>query len=170
MAIIRPETEADYAQVRRIHEQAFGRPDEAEVVESLRPKAGLVLSLVAIRKGEPVAHAFFSRVVIECESGFDRGVALAPLGVLPEHQRTGLGTDLVRHGIAALKNRRHGVMVVLGEPGFYERFGFKPAVRFGLRCTFPVPPECFMALPLDAGWCGAGGLVRYAPPFELLAG
>lgn len=168
MAIVRPETEADYALVRRIHEQAFGRPDEADLVEDMRPKVGTILSLVAIRKGQPVAHALFSRVVIECESGFDRGVALAPLGVLPEHQRTGLGTDLVRHGIAALKNRRHGIMVVLGEPRFYDRFGFKPALTFGLRSSFPAPPDYFLALPLDPGWCGSGGLVRYAPAFDLL--
>lgn len=166
MAIIRPEIETDFPIVRRIHQQAFGRDQEADIVEDMRHRAGAILSLVAVRRGEPVAHAFFSRVIIECESGFDRGVGLAPIGVLPEHQRTGLGTDLIRHALAALKNRRHGVMVVLGDPAFYKRFGFKPAVTFGLRCSYEVPAGYFMALPLDTGWCGAGGLVRYAPAFD----
>ncbi len=166
MAIIRPECEADYPDVRRIHEQAFGRTAEAEVVEYLRPKMSTLLSLVALRRGQPVAHAFFTRVVIECESGYNRGVGLAPLAVLPEHQGTGLGTDLVRHGIAALKDRRHGVLVVLGEPAFYARFGFRPANTFGLKCSYDVPPECFLALPLDTGYCGGGGLVRYPAAFD----
>jgi len=168
MAILRPESASDYPAVRRIHEQAFGRPDEANLVERLRPKAGTLLSLVALRRGEAVAHAFFTRVVIECDSGYDRGVGLAPLAVLPEHQRSGLGTDLVRHGIAALKDRRHGVLVVLGEPAFYTRFGFRPANTFGLMCSYDVPPECFLALPLDTGYCGGGGLVRYASAFDAL--
>lgn len=166
MAIVRPETEADYPSVRRIHQLAFGRDDEADIVEDMRHRAGAILSLVAVRRGEPVAHAFFSRVVIECESGYDRGVGLAPIGVMPEHQRTGVGTDIIRHAIAALKNRRHGVLVVLGEPAYYQRFHFKPAHQFGLRCSFDAPPEYFMALPLDTGWCGSGGLVRFAPAFD----
>lgn len=166
MAIIRPETDADIPAVRTIHERAFGRSTEADIVDEIRPQAGAILSLVAVRRGQVVAHAFFSRVVITCGLGYERGVGLAPLAVLPEHQRTGLGTDLVRHGIAALKNRRHGVLVVLGDPAYYQRFGFQPAAKFALKCTFPCPPEYFMALPLDTGWCGAGGLVRYAPPFN----
>jgi putative acetyltransferase len=152
--------------IRRIHQLAFGRDQEADIVEDMRHRAGAMLSLVAIRRGELVGHAFFSRVIIECASGFDRGVGLAPIAVLPEHQRTGLGTDLVRHAIAALKNRRQGIMVVVGEPAFYQRFGFKPARTFGLRCSYEAPADSFMALPLDPGWCGAGGLVRYAPAFD----
>ena len=166
MAIIRAETEADYEDVHRIHQLAFGREVEADLVDELRHKMGAILSLVAVRRGQPVAHACFSRVVIACEPGYNRGVALAPIAVLPEHQRTGIGTDLIRYGIAALKNRRHGVMVVLGDPGYFHRFGFKPAATYGLRCTFSEAPQHFMALPLDVGWCGAGGLVRYAPQFE----
>lgn len=166
MGIVRVETEADFPTVRRIHQLAFGRDLEADIVEDMRHRASAVLSLVAIRRGAPVGHAFFSRVIIKCESGFDRGVGLAPIAVLPEHQRTGLGTDLVRHAIAALKNRRQGIMVVVGEPAFYQRFGFKPARTYGLRCDDEAPAESFMALPLDTGWCGAGGLVRYAPPFH----
>lgn len=106
-------------------------------------------------------------MIITCNVGYDCGVALAPLAVAPEHQRTGVGTDLVRHGIAALRGRRYGVLVVLGPPAFYRRFGFKPASAFNLRCEFPAPPESFMALSLDRDWVpGSGGVVRYAPPFS----
>ena len=167
MAIIRPETEADFSAVRAIHTRAFGRTQEADLVDELRQHPAAVLSLVAVRRGEVVGHAFFSRVVIPRESGYDRGVGLGPVGVLPEHQRTGLGIDLVRYGIAALKNRRYGILVVLGDPAYYRRFGFQPATRYNLRGTFPSPPEHFMALPLDADWCGPGGLVRYASPFHI---
>ena len=168
MAIIRPETDADIDAVHHIHQQAFGRDAEADLVDELRHKSAAILSLVAVRRGQPVAHAFFSRVIIARETGFDRAVGLAPIGVLPEHQHTGLGTDLIRHGIAALKNRRHGVIFVLGDPAYYQRFGFTSALRYGLRCSYTENPEEFMALPLDVGWCGSSGLVRYAPPFDRL--
>jgi GNAT superfamily N-acetyltransferase len=111
MGIVRVEIEADYPTIRRIHQLAFGRDQEADIVEDMRHRAGAMLSLVAIRRGELVGHAFFSRVIIECASGFDRGVGLAPIAVLPEHQRTGLGTDLIRHAIAAAEEpaaRHHG--------------------------------------------------------------
>ena len=166
MAIIRTETDADIEAVRLIHLQAFGRETEADIVDTLRHKQAAVLSLVAVRRNEVVAHAFFTRVVITRDSGHERGVGLAPLAVRPDQQRTGLGTDLVRYGIAALKNRRHGVLVVLGDPAYYLRFGFRPAARFGLRCEFPAPEDAFMALPLDTFWCGGAGLVRYAKPFH----
>ena len=166
MAIIRTETVDDIEAVRQIHLQAFGRATEADIVDALRHKQAAVLSLVATRRGEVVGHAFFTRVIITRDSGHERGVGLAPLAVRPDQQRTGLGTDLVRYAIAALKNRRHGVLVVLGDPAYYRRFGFQPAARFGLRCEFPAPPEAFMAMPLDSYWCGGSGLVRYAKPFH----
>ncbi len=166
MALIRPETDADIDAVRQVHLQAFGREAEALVVEELRHKMAAILSLVALRRNHVVGHALFSRVVITNGVGWDRGVGLAPIAVAPEHQRTGVGTDLIRHGIAALKNRRHGVLVVLGDPAYYTRFGFQPAARYGLRCSIPCPPEAFLVLPLNADWCCGGGLVRYAPQFD----
>jgi putative acetyltransferase len=147
-----------YPIVRRIHQQAFGRDQEAEIVEDMRHRAGAMLSLVAIRRGEPVAHALFSRVIIECESGFDRGVGLAPIGVLPEHQRTGLGTDLVRHALAALKNRRHGVMVVAGRTRILSALRLQAgAAPSGCAAATRLPSGYRLwRLPLDTGLVRGG--------------
>ena len=91
------------------------------------------------------------------------------MSVLPEHQRSGVGTDLIRYGIAALKGRCHGILVVQGTPAYYRRFGFQPAERFELKPTTPCPPGHFMAMPLDDFWLGGrGGVVRYAPAFARL--
>ncbi len=169
MAIVRPETEADIVAVRPVIQAAYGRDAEAYLVDELRHTNGVVLSLVALRCGKIVGHAFFSRVVVTRGVGYDLGVGLAPVAVLPEHQRSGVGTDLIRYGIAALKGRCHGILVAEGKPAFYRRFGFQPAERFGLKSSLPCPPDHFMAMPLDDFWLGGhGGVVRYAPAFEHL--
>lgn len=169
MAIVRIEEDADIETVQKIIELAFQRTDEADLVEDLRQRSCAILSLVALRRGEIVGHLFFTRVIITNGMGFDRAVGMAPLSVQPAHRRTGVGTDLVRHGIASLKNRGRGVLVVLGDPAYYRRFGFQPAATFGLTTDFTVPADHFMALPLDSNRVeGCGGMVKYAPPFYRL--
>ena len=164
---VRPEAPADRAAVRRVHEAAFGRPDEADIVERLRARAVPYLGLAAVRDGAVVGHIAFSPVTLEpARPGLDvRG--LAPMAVLPAHQRAGVGSALVRAGLAACRRDGAAAVVVLGHPDYYPRFGFRPASTFGLHSTYDAPDEAFMALELTSGALdGVRGTAHYHPALE----
>jgi putative acetyltransferase len=122
-----------------------------------------------VSRAEVVGHIFFSPVTVERAPRQALWMGLAPMAVQPERQRRGIGSALVRGGLAACRALgAHGV-VVLGHPQYYPRFGFAPAARFGLRSTYSVPDDTFMALELAPGArASVGGLVRYAPAFDEL--
>ena len=89
------------------------------------------------------------------------------MSVRPEHQRAGIGSELVRAGLDECRRRGYAAVVLVGHPEFYPRFGFVPGHTKGLECEFPVPPEVFMALELKVGaLAGVAGLVRYRPEFS----
>jgi putative acetyltransferase len=93
-------------------------------------------------------------------------MALGPMAVVPSRQRRGIGTALVRAGLEACADRDEPVVFVLGHPGFYTRFGFRPAPPLGLRCPWPVPDEVFMVAELRPGAIGdRQGTVRYHRAF-----
>jgi putative acetyltransferase len=159
---IRPEEAGDHAAVRHVNEDAFGRPDEADLVDRLRAQADPYLGLVAVEGGEVVGHIAFSPVTLEPPGREIAALGLAPMAVLPAHQRAGVGTALVRGGLAAARRAGFDAVVVLGHPAYYPRFGFRPVPD--LRCTYDAPPEAFMALALAPGALdGAAGTVHYHP-------
>ena len=167
MLIIRPETERDYPAVRQVNELAFNRPGEAELVDALRKNARPYISLLAELDGLTVGHIFFSPVLIESEASSVTALGLGPMAVLPEHQNRGIGSELVRHGLEACRSIGHDVVVVLGHPEYYPRFGFVPARQKGLSCEYPVPDEVFMVTELKAGaLAGHHGTVKYRPEFN----
>jgi putative acetyltransferase len=158
------ERPCDEPAIAALNRAAFGGDDEARIVDALRANGGVVLSLVALVADEVVGHIVFSPVSID--GAPDRAIGLAPMAVLPEHQRRGVGTALVREGLARLTAAGHGAVVVLGHPDYYPRFGFERASRFLLRCAFECPDEAFMAMELRAGALGQQpGVVRYRPEF-----
>jgi putative acetyltransferase len=159
---IRAEAAGDAAAVRTVNAAAFGREAEAELVDAVRSAEAAVLSLVAVWQGEIVGHALFTPVAV----GGGRAVALGPLAVHPDRQGQGVGTALVREGLRRLATLGHGAVIVLGDPGYYRRFGFRPASAFGVSWDRPVPDEVFMALELRAGALSGGGTVRYLPAFD----
>lgn len=165
-ALIRPERPSDSYAVRRVNDLAFGRPDEYQVVEALRTNGGMTLSFVAEVDGEIVGHITFSPVTIDHEHA---AVGLGPMAVLPEHQRSGIGSRLVREGLDALREAGHAAVIVLGHPEYYPRFGFIPASRFGIRWERPCPDEAFMALELKPGALEEkAGVVRYRAEFDMV--
>ncbi len=167
MITIRRETEKDASGIRNVHEQAFETPVEANVVEALRKRGVVTLSLVAVRDGQIVGHILFSPVDIRTESSSHTAVALGPMAVLPDAQRMGLGSRLVKHGIEDLRHGAHSLVVVLGHPTYYPRFGFVKASGYGIGCEFDVPDEAFMILELQKGtWKGRRGTVHYQPEFH----
>ena len=167
MIEIRAERAEDVTAVRRVNELAFGQPGEASLVAALRAAARPHISLVAVEDGQVVGHIFFSPVSIEPEDSSFKAMGLAPMAVLPEYQRRGVGSALVRAGLNGCRRIGRTAVVVVGHPEYYPRFGFRPASRFGLRCEYPVPDEVFMAAELEPGaLAGRRGLVKYRPEFN----
>jgi putative acetyltransferase len=162
---IRAEETEDIDAVRRVNELAFGQPDEAALVDALRAVSDPQISLVAVADGQVVGHIFFSPVSIEGDST-SSALGLAPMAVLPEYQRQGIGSQLVRDGLRECQRLGCNVVVVLGHPEYYPRFGFVPASQKGLRSEYPVPDEVFMVAELKPGALGGRrGLVKYRPEF-----
>lgn len=164
--IIRSEREEDHPQVRRVVEMAFGQPQEADLVEALRRDARPYISLVAVVGTEIAGHIFFSPVTIHSEDSVFEAVGLAPLSVLPEYQNKGIGSALTRAGLEECSRAGREVVVVLGHPNYYPRFGFRPASLKGITCEYDVPDDHFMVAELSEGaLAGRRGLAKYHPAF-----
>jgi putative acetyltransferase len=164
---VRREIPADHADVRRVNELAFMQPAEADLVDALRAAGAATLSLVAVHEGRVMGHILFSPVTVASPSGDFVAVGLAPMAVLPELQKQGVGSLLVRAGLNELRHAGHEVVVVLGHPGYYPRFGFARAGAHGIRWEHDAPDEAFMVLELrPSALRGRGGVVRYRPEFD----
>jgi putative acetyltransferase len=164
--VIRRESTADISAVRGVNEAAFGRNEEADLVDALRNEGAVLASFVADQDGLVIGHILFSRTVIETASESVLAVALAPLAVSPSHQRRGIGSQLVRFGVHWLRTQGERSVLVLGHPHFYQQFGF--STDRAQTLTTPFPPPAFMALELVAGALdGIRGTVRYPAAFGL---
>jgi putative acetyltransferase len=164
--LIREEQPRDREQVRTVNEAAFGRSDEADLIDRLRAEGAALLSLVAEVDGHILGHILFSRMTVETAQGPVAAVCLAPMAVRPEHQGRKVGSQLVRRGLAQLRDRGERIVIVLGHKHYYPRFGFSSTKARYLASPFP--PEAFMALELSAGaLAGIQGAVRYPSAFGL---
>jgi putative acetyltransferase len=160
----RPE---DANAIRFLLEEAFGQANEADLVDVLRHRGALTLSLVAIRDNEVLGHILFSPVTIESPGSSFSAIGLGPMAVLPPYQGKGIGSQLVRAGLEQCRQAGHEIVVVLGHPDFYGRFGFVPTRHRGIHCEFDVPDDAFMIMELRQGaLAGRGGLVKYQPEFK----
>ncbi|MCX4806874.1 bifunctional class I SAM-dependent methyltransferase/N-acetyltransferase [Streptomyces sp. NBC_01214] len=160
----RPETAADATAVREINLAAFGTPLEADLVDALRADAAWLPGLSYVAEapdGAVAAHALLTR----CEVDGAPALALAPVAADPALQRSGAGSSVVRALLAAARERGESLVLVLGHPEYYPRFGFLPASRFGIRAPFEVPDGAMMALVLDASRPVPAGTIRYPDPF-----
>jgi putative acetyltransferase len=169
MVIIRPEQPEDIEAIREVNVLAFGREQEARLIETIRETADFVpaVSLVALRDGTIVGHALFSRVAVELAAGTVTALSLGPIAVRPEHQRQGVGAALIRHGLAEGRRLRYPFVVVIGHPAYYPRFGFVPARSRGLEVKYPVPNDVFMVAELAPGALDRSrGLVHYPSAFD----
>ena len=165
---IRREGEGDSQAIRHVHSQAFDGDLETRLVDKLRDADRVVLSLVAMVGDRIVGHVLFSPVTVEPRPGESRWAALGPIGVLPAHQGQGIGSRLVREGLAGCRTRGFEAVVLLGAPGYYSRFGFVRASDFGLTSEYGSGPE-FQAVELTVPALRGSGetrLVRFAPEFE----
>ena len=166
--LIRPERPQDYEGIHRVNRLAFGQENEARLVAALRQSDVFIpgLSLVAEEESEIIGHILFSRIQIREDTRSVQALALGPMCVLPERQRRGIGSALVEIGLEECAELGHRIVIVVGHPQFYPRFGFRPASESGIQAPFSVPSEAFMALALVPGalsW--ASGVVAYPPEF-----
>jgi putative acetyltransferase len=166
---IRPEQPDDADAVRHVHEAAFPTVEEACLVERLRKAGKAVISLVAEREGRVAGHILFSPVSIEADSPVRQGLGLAPVAVLPDSQGRGVGTQLIHAGLAVCRQAGWPYVVVMGEPGYYQRFGFRRASLHQLGNEYGAD-EPFQVIELQPGSLPVGGgLVKYALEFAELA-
>lgn len=156
----------EQAMIRAVNETAFGGSEEADLIERLRNGGHALISLVAERSGRIVGHAMFSRMWIQTSSALKSAAALAPVAVLPEYQRKGIGSLLIQHGLEMLRVNGETIVIVVGHPGYYPRFGFSTDRAKSL--DGPFPREAFMAMELRVGVLDQlHGSVIYPPAFGL---
>ncbi len=150
--IIRTETEDDYDQVREVNFQAFGnREDEASLVGRIRKSKFFVpqLSIVAELEKEIVGHLLMSKAEVRNEEKKQTVIVLAPIAVKPDHQKQGIGKHLIAEGLRRCNELGYDIVMLIGHPTYYPKFGFKPARAFGLELKqFDVPDEVFMVCEL----------------------
>jgi len=165
MVLVHSERPGDVAAIHAVHAASFPTELEARLVGLLRAAGRLPVSLVAEIGGAVVGHIAFSPVTAGSGAA---GAGLAPVAVAAPHRRQGIAAELVRAGLEACRAAGFGWAVVMGEPAYYSRFGFRPAAKFGLADEYGGGPA-FQAIELVPGALPRGaGLVRYAPEFAVV--
>jgi putative acetyltransferase len=169
MTTIRAEQKNDTEAIHEVNRLAFGQEDESLLICRIRNSPRFIpdLSLVALIEGKIVGHILFSPITIEAKLGDIPALSLAPMAVLPAFQNRGVGSELVGEGLARCRRLGHKIVVVIGHPDYYPRFGFIPARPKGLEVAFPVPDKAFMVHELaPQALKGIEGTVKYPPEFD----
>jgi putative acetyltransferase len=166
--IYRTEHKSDVLAIRTVLEAAFPTPLEADLVDALRKARHLAISIVAEDpQAGIVGYIGFSPVLVP---GSNKGLAMAPIGVLPMFQRRFIGTHLIEEGLSAVRSAGFQFVVVVGDLNYYKRFRFKPGHHWSLDDEYE-NGERFLGLEMEfSGIPKMGGMLRYAPEFSILAG
>ena len=170
-AKIRQETEIDrdYRRITEVNDLGFSQKNEGQLILRLRETKKFIpeLSLVAEIEDRIVGHILFYPIEIKSDDKVFPSIALAPMAVLPEYQKKGIGGQLVKEGLKRARDLGFKSVIVLGHAAYYPRFGFEPACRWSIRPPFEVPDDVFMALELVRdGLKGVQGVVVYPPEFS----
>jgi putative acetyltransferase len=165
---IRLESAADRQGVWNVNRAAFSTETEAKLVDALRDGGYSRVSLVAVAQNSIVGHILFSRLPVLTASAPVEALSLAPLAVLPEWQRQGIGSRLVREGLTVSQELGHTIVFVLGHPDFYPRLGFSADLARPVCSPFGAG-DAWMAIELaNDSLAGVTGRVEYPPPFDQL--
>lgn len=167
---IRKENKNDYNEVYNVIKKAFETAEhsdgnEQDLVVILRKSEAFIpeLSLVAVEENKIVGYILFTKIKIKDNIE----LALAPLAVLPEYQRKGIGKKLIETGHNIAKNLGYHYSIVLGSENYYSKMGYIPAIQYGIKTPFQVPDENFMAIKLNDTNIEIKGTVEYAKEFEI---
>lgn len=170
MLKIREENQKDYEEVYNVIKTAFATAEhsdgnEQDLVVALRNSKNFIpeLSLVAVQDNKIVGYILFTKIKI----GEDEELALAPLGILPEYQKQGIGKRLIEEGHKKAKELGYHYSVVLGSETYYPKSGYVPAIQYGIKAPFDVPDENFMAIKLNNTNENISGTVEYAKEFGI---
>ncbi|MBD2495978.1 GNAT family N-acetyltransferase [Nostoc sp. FACHB-280] len=167
MVNIRCETLADYSAIAEVNNLAFGQANEANLIDKIRRSDRYIpeLSLVAEIDNLIVGHILFSYIdLVNTETL--QVIGLAPLAVHPQFQKQGIGSALAEVGLKIANDKGEVLVIVLGHPHFYNRFGFQPSVIYQIESPFPVPDDVFMVKPLQNYQPKYTGKVVYPPTFD----
>ncbi len=161
---IRIEEKEDYNRITEVNNLAFNQTNEGILISNLRKTDKFIpgLSLVAELHKKIVGHILF--YPLDIISGVKRSeiLSLAPIAVLPEFQRKGIGKKLVIQGLKKSEALGFKAVVVLGHPEYYPKFGFNRASKWNIKPPIKVPDEAFMAIELVDGWLNdKAGLIEY---------
>ena len=150
MVTIREENNNDKDDIRYINDSAFGQPQEGSVIDKLRESDSEVFSMVAEFDNKIVGHIFYSTAVIEGNNERVVGMGLAPMAVIPEYQKQGVGKQLIIESLKILNKKSVPFIIVLGHESYYPKFGFEKASKYGIKCQWDgVPDEAFMIMILN---------------------
>jgi putative acetyltransferase len=163
---VRLEETGDLSAIRQVEESAFGRATEADLVDLCRTRGNAVLSLVAVEAGRILGHILFTPVTLDPPHPGWKGLGIGPVAVLPEFQRTGIGSRLMTIGLEICRQHGFDFVVLLGAPAYYCHFGFIPGREFGLSSDYGDGDE-FQARELVPGVLrGAKVVVNYVAEFK----
>jgi len=167
---ITQENNLDYIEIYETNTLAFGKENEAKLVNLLRESNAFIpeLSLVATIDNKIVGHILFSRIVIidNNQNEFE-SLALAPIAVRPEFQQKGIGGQLIRTGLDKARELNFKSVIVLGHEHYYPKFGFVPTNKWNIKSSFDVPTNVFMGLELiEGGLKNVSGTVKYPKEFD----
>jgi len=165
--LIRKEEKKDYKKIYIVNRLAFGQENESKLIEKIRKGGNFIpdLSLVAKVDSKIVGHILFSKIKIVGNSIFET-LALAPMAVIPAFQKQGIGSKLIKKGMAKAKELGFDSIIVMGHKDYYPKFGFKRASTWNIKCPFKVPDEAFMAIELTKKALeGKAGIVNYPHEF-----
>jgi len=151
---VRPELPGDAAGIRAVLVAAFPTSAEADLVEQLARDGDAAISLVALDADQIVGHVLFSRMAVEVDGRACRSLSLAPVAVLPERQRQGIGGALTEEGLQQAAATGEEIVFVLGEPAYYSRFGFRAENTAPFASPYAGPD--FMARAFHTSLYGAG--------------
>lgn len=170
MLTIRPERPEDHDAIAAVVAAAFGSPVEARLVERIRASDEYrpSLALVAEHDGAVVGHVMVSDAELHTPDGVRRLTMLSPLAVAPDHQKDGIGGDLVRTVCGLADEAGEALVVLEGSPTYYGRFGFEPSATYGIRLPIPdwAPPEASQVLWLGEVDPAMTGDVVYPSAFD----
>lgn len=167
MVGIRKEHPGDIPNIWKLNAEAFETEAEANLVDALRKSGVRYISLVYEEKKDLLGHIFFTPVDLVGQGSGMLLMGLAPMAVVPDRQRQGIGTALVKAGIKECVSEDYDAVFVLGHPDYYPRFGFVPSVKYGIRCEFNVPDDVFMVKELKKNILkGKGGTIKYHKAFR----
>ena len=169
---IRSEIKEDLKAIYDLNKEAFGQPNESNLIDLLRLGESFIseLSLVAIIENKIVGHILFTKIKIINSNNLEfDSLALAPMAVAKKLQKQGIGSNLILAGLKKAKELGYKSVIVLGHKDYYPKFGFESTKKWNIKAPFDVPEEVFMGIELvQNAFKGISGIVKYPKEFELV--